>query len=270
MGRVIGMMSLSNQTGGLVGPTAAGLIVGHLSFPYIFALSTLMPLGGLLLVRAAGRDRPLQPAPGSAPQTTLAILTRPGVVPIGLLAASVGIVWGSFQAYFAIFAARGLAVPPIQIGWLIGIAGVANAFSRIPWGRLLERLPRKGPVTAAAVCGFGAGLILLPHLTGFWPAAFLLLATVPLAGLAIMGMSISAAELGGATGRGRAISVASTLFSLASGLAPALVAPAMNSSFETGFALTGLLGGGTAAAGLLVRQRVLRAAGVHVDRRGVQ
>jgi DHA1 family solute carrier family 18 vesicular amine transporter 1/2 len=260
LGRVLGLTSLGNQTGLMAGPAVAGFLVGWLGFGHLLLLFALPALAGLVVVLLTVRHRFVKLESQSAWASSLVILRRPGMVPIALLAASIGVVWGTFQAYFAIFAASGLHLTAIGVGALIAIAGLANAFSRIPAGRLLDRLPSKGVATALGVTAFGAGLVALPHLQNFWLIAVLLSISVPLYGLAIMGMSLAAMALGGTAGRGRTIGVMSALFSLASAAAPAAFGTLMNASFAAGFAAAGLTGAAIAAGALLIRRRVMRAA----------
>jgi predicted MFS family arabinose efflux permease len=260
LGRVLGLTSLGNQTGLMAGPALAGFLVGWLGFGNVLLLFGLPPLAGLIAVLVMVRQRSAASNSPSMWATSLEILRKPGMVPVAFLAASIGVVWGTFQAYFAIFAARDVHLTALGVGVLIAIAGLANALSRIPAGRLLDSLPSKGMVTALAVTWFGAALIVLPHLRSFWLIALLLAISIPLYGLAIMGMSLAGMALGGPAGRGRTIGVMSSLFSLASGVAPAAFSGAMNASFATGFAAAGLTGAAIAAVALIIRRRVMRAA----------
>jgi hypothetical protein len=114
---------------------------------------------------------------------------------------------------------------------------------------------RKDWIIVAAVWGFAVSLALLPHMSGFWPTSLLLAFTVPLVSLAIMGMSVALAELGGTHGRGRALSVMYLVFNLASAAAPAVLAPAMNNSFTLGFAAASVTGAGLAGIALLMNKR---------------
>jgi predicted MFS family arabinose efflux permease len=260
MGGVIGYSSLGNQTGLMAGPALAGVLVGPLGTAWVLALTAACPLLAVGIALAMLRREPRPVRAGSWWGSSREVLARPGMLPVALLAASIGIVWGSFQAYFAVTATRGLGLPASWTGWLIGIAGLANTLSRIPASRLLDRTRARGVLVAAAVTGFGVAMTALPHLRGFLPVTALLVASVPLIGVAIMGMTISAAQLGGATGRGRAIAVTSAVLSLSGGLAPALVAPAMDSSYALGYALVGAAGATTACVALVFRQRVIRRA----------
>jgi predicted MFS family arabinose efflux permease len=243
----------------LAGPAVAGVLVGWLGFGPLLLLFAIPPLVGLIGVLVTVRHRPDKSVRPPVWASSLEILGKAGMVPIALLAASIGVVWGTFQAYFAIFAARDIHLSAFGVGALIAIAGLANAVSRIPAGWLLDRLPSKGMVSALGITAFAAALLAMPHLESFWLIALLLAVSVPFFGLAIMGMSLAAIALGGSAGRGRTIGVMSGLFSLAGGVAPALFGAVMNDSFVAGFAVSGLSGVAIAVVALLFRRRVMRA-----------
>jgi MFS family permease len=253
MGRAIGLTALAGQTGLMAGPALAGTLLASIGFTSLIILAAVPALVALGFTLTNIHDSGRRSGSHAESPRTRDLLKNRAIRQIAVLAVAMGILWGTFQAYFAIFASRGLQMPAAAIGWLIAIAALANAASRIPASGLMTRFSRKGVIIAASVFGFAASLILLPHLRGFWPTGVLLAATVPLVSLAVMGMSIALAELGGAQGRGRAISVMYFVWNLASAAAPAILAPAMNNSFTIGFATAGLAGAATASVAILMR-----------------
>jgi predicted MFS family arabinose efflux permease len=255
IGGAIGLTSLGAQTGLMAGPALAGTLIHSIGYTNLLVVTALPAMLALGIALVAVRDRERRPGPGPDAPRTRELLLNPAVRQIAVLAVAMGIVWGTFQAYFAIFASRDLHMPAVAIGWLIAIAGLANASSRVPAGRLVTRATRRNAIVVAAVFGFAAGLALLPHLQGFWPTALLLAVSLPLASLSIMGMSVSLAELGGNQGRGRALSVMYLVWNLASALAPAVLAPVMNSSFSVGFAVASLSAAATAGVAVLMHRR---------------
>jgi predicted MFS family arabinose efflux permease len=259
-GNVVGLVSLGNQTGLMAGPAVAGILVGWLGFAHLLLLCALPPVVGIGIVLAIVGDSSTRSEGQSLGASSLQLLRRPGILPIALLAASLGIVWGTFQAYFAIFTAHDLHVTAVGVGVLIAIAGFANTLSRVPAGWLLDRPTSKVMASALGVTAFGAALVALPHLHSFWLIAALLAISVPLYGMALIGMSLAAAVLGGERGRGRTIGVLSSLVSLAGAAAPAVLAGVMNASFVAGFTVAGLSAAAIAGVALVIRRRVMRAA----------
>jgi predicted MFS family arabinose efflux permease len=265
IGRAIGLTALGGQTGLMAGPALAGTLLHSIGFTYLILLSAIPTLIALGIALVTVRERNTRPAEGQEPPRTRDLLKNPSIRQIAVLAVAMGMVWGTFQAYFAIFASRGLHMPAAAIGWLIAIAALANASSRVPAGRLLSRVSRKHAVVAASVFGFSAGLALLPYMHGFWPSALLLAVSVPLVSLSIMGMSITLAELGGTRGRGRALSIMYLVWNLASALAPAALAPVMNNNFAVGFAAASLSAAAIAGVAVLMRRRMTLANSVKMD-----
>jgi MFS family permease len=258
-GKVVGLVSLGNQTGLMAGPAVAGILAGWLGFAKLLLLCALPPVVGIGIVLAIVGGSSTRFEGQSLRAGSLQLLRRPGILPIAFLAASLGIVWGTFQAYFAIFAAHDLHITAVGVGVLIAIAGFANTLSRVPAGWLLDRPTSKVIAAALGVTAFGAALAALPHLHSFWLIAALLAISVPLYGMALIGMSLAAAVLGGERGRGRTIGVLSALVSLAGAAAPAALAGVMNSSFTAGFTVAGLSAAAIAGAALVIRHRLARA-----------
>jgi MFS family permease len=253
MGRAIGLTALAGQTGLMAGPAIAGTMLGWVGFTNLIIITTLPALVGLGLTLTKVRDVKQQSGPISDSPRTRDLLKNLGIRQIAILAVAMGILWGTFQAYFAIFASKGLQMHAASIGWLIAIGALSNAASRIPASGLMTRFSRKEAIIAASVFGFAVSIALLPHFGRFWSIAILLALTIPLVSLAVMGMSIALAELGGPQGRGRAISVMYFLWNLASAAAPAALAPAMDNSFAMGFAAASLASIATAGAAMLMR-----------------
>jgi predicted MFS family arabinose efflux permease len=259
IGPSIGLTALGGQSGLMAGPALAGTLLHWAGFTNLILLTALPTVFALVLAMVTIGDSERRSDSDQEPPRTRELLRNPAIRQIAVLAVAMGIVWGTFQAYFAIFASKELHLPAVAIGWLIAIAALANASSRVPAGRLLNRVSRKNAIVAATVFGFAGCLALLPHMRGFWPSALLLAVSVPLVSIAIMGMSVALAELGGTLGRGRAISVMYLVWNLASALAPAVLAPVMNNSFTVGFAAASLTAAATACVAGLMHKRRTRA-----------
>jgi predicted MFS family arabinose efflux permease len=255
VGGVIGTVALASQSGLMAGPAIAGTLLGWIGFASLISLTAGVAVVAFGVAFVTVRDVGIRAGSDPEPPSSRQLLENAAIRQIAVLAVSTGIVWGTFQAYFALFASRGLHMQAVAIGWLVAVASLANGVSRIPAGRLLDKVFRKDWIIVAAVWGFAVSLALLPHMSGFWPTSLLLAFTVPLVSLAIMGMSVALAELGGTHGRGRALSVMYLVFNLASAAAPAVLAPAMNNSFTLGFAAASVTGAGLAGIALLMNKR---------------
>ena len=260
LGRVMGKLTLGNQTGLMAGPALAGALIGSLGFHYVFVLAAIPPALGLLVTHATLQDTPPQLPRGSAKRRTHELIRRPATIAMAILAVSIGVVWGIYSAYFAIFASQGVHLNAIQVGTLFAIGGLSNALARIPGGRLLDRVASTELVAILAVVSFGVGLLALPRVGGFWPIAMLLILSMPLISLAIMGCALVAAALGATDARGRMISIMTSMVGVGSAIAPVLLAHEMDRSFIGGFSAAGMIGIACAVVALLLRGRnVLKA-----------
>jgi predicted MFS family arabinose efflux permease len=255
LGRVLGLVMVSIQGALMAGPAVAGVLLSALGFAGVFLVFAVPPLAGAALLLLTVGGRPPKSAHQAARMRSLDLIRHPGMLPAIVLAASVGVVWGTFQAYFAIFAANGIHLTTIEVGSLLAIAGLTNALSRLPAGRVLDRFT--GPILlgAAGVAGFGVGFLALPHLQGFWPIAATLILSMAVLGLAQVAMNLEAAMLGTSAGRGRSLALVGSAFSLASGIGPALLAPLMSGSFVAGFSAAGLMGAAIAGVAMLMRRK---------------
>jgi MFS family permease len=258
MGRSMGWFTLSMQTGFLAGPAVAGILLRWLSLEQDLLVTTI-PVG-LALVLAfwmSGTERRLEvslelmrPLRGLAAQRGFV-----GLV-LALLAATV--LWGTYQAYIPIFGKRGLGLDGTMVGYLLAIQAVANGVTRVPAGRLLDRVRRKGLVVAATVTGFAAGLVVLPHLHGFWIPTLLLLLTVPMIATAFIAIGITFVQMATAESRGAVMGVYSTVLFLGLGAGPAIFAPVMNRSYLLGFTACGIAGAVLAGVSLIARTEPIR------------
>jgi predicted MFS family arabinose efflux permease len=258
MGRSMGWFTLSMQTGFLAGPAVAGILLRWLSLEQDLLVTTIpVGLALVLVLWMSGTERRrevklelMRPLRGLAAQRGFA-----GLV-IALLAAT--ILWGTYQAYIPIFGRRGLGLDGTMVGYLLAIQAVANGATRVPAGRLLDRVTRKGVVVAVAITGFAAGLLVLPHLYGFWIPTLLLLLTVPMIATAFIAIGIVFVQMATAESRGAAMGVYSTVLFLGLGAGPAIFAPLMDRSYLIGFTACAVTGALLAGISLFARTEPIR------------
>jgi MFS family permease len=179
------------------------------------------------------------------------------VATVGMLGATV--LWGTLQAYLPVFGKEQLRLPPEQIGYMIAIQAVANGLARIPGGRIVDRLPRKGLLVAIGLGVYAVAIAVLPHLEGFWAATVLLALSVPVLATVYIALSVVFSDLGTAETRGLAMGVYGTVLYLGLGFGPAIFGTVMeHAGYLAGFtacAATGFLLAGLTAA---LRSRPVR------------
>ncbi len=254
LGRSMGWLTLAMQTGFLAGPAAAGILLHWLTLQQDILVTTAPAVVALVL--AIGWVSSTGAARGARIDVAgplLMLSRRPGFygVLISLFAATV--LWGTYQAYIPLFGIRGLGLTGTAVGYLLAIQAVVNGATRVPAGRLLDRIGRPEGIVAVSIVGFGAGLLVLPHLHGFLFPAILLVATIPLVATAFVAIGILFVHMAPVASRGAAMGVYSTILFLGLGAGPAIFAPLMNRSYVLGFTVCGIAGAGLAAAALLGR-----------------
>jgi MFS transporter, DHA1 family, multidrug resistance protein len=258
MGRSMGWLTLSMQTGFLGGPAVAGILLRWLTLEQDLLVTTI-PVGVALVlafwVSGIGGAKGVKLEIRKPLRALSAQRGFLGLV-IALLAAT--ILWGTYNAYIPIFAKRGLGLTGTEVGYLLAIQAVINGATRVPAGRLLDSVSRKGVVVAVGTVGFAVGLLVLPHLTGFWIPTLLLLLTVPLIATAFIAIGIVFVQMATADSRGTAMGVYSTVLFLGLGAGPALFAALMDRSFVLGFSVCAVAGALLAGLSLVVRSEPIR------------
>ena len=253
MGRSMGWLTLAMQTGFLGGPAIAGILLRWLTLDQDLLVTTV-PVGIALVlsfwVSGVGGTRGVRleiRAPLRALSAQRGFL---GLI-IAFLAAT--ILWGTYNAYIPVFGKRGLGLSGTDVGYLLAIQAVVNGATRVPAGRLLDRIKQKGLVVAVTTAGFAAALVILPHLHGFAVPTLLLLVTIPMIATAFIAIGIVFVQMATANSRGTAMGVYSTILFLGLGAGPAMFASLMNRSFVVGFTACGIVGGLLALLSLAVR-----------------
>ena len=258
IGRAMGWLTLSLQVGFLAGPAVAGILLRWVSLQTDILVTTVPILVALLLsVTVSGRNA----AKGASlqiwrPVRSLAV--QPGFYALVIVFLAATMLWGTFQAYIPVLGKRSFGISATEVGYLLAIQAVVNGASRIPAGRILDRIRRKGTIASLAVCGFAVALLILPHLHGFWTPTVLMVAAVPLIATGFIAISISFVQMAPADSRGAAMGVYSTILFLGLGAGPAIFAPLMDRSFIAGFSACALSGAALATVALLARIEPIR------------
>jgi MFS family permease len=259
LGRSMGWLTLSMQTGFLAGPAVAGLLLHWLTLPQDLGL-TALPLA-VAFVLALG----LSGRPAGAPQKLefarplRDLAGRQGFWAVSLALLAGALLWGTFQAYMPIFGKHSLKLNGTEIGYLLALVAVVNGLARIPGGRLLDRLPRKGAITAVGIVVFALAIAVLPHLQGFWVPALLLVLAVPFMAVSFVAVAMVFGQLADAKSRGIAMGMYSFLLFMGLGLGPAIFAPVVQSGgYTAGFTAAAAAAAVLAGLSLVARHEAVR------------
>jgi MFS family permease len=258
MGRAMGWLTLSLQTGFLAGPAVAGVLLRWLDYRQELLLSTVPIVFALLLTQRMGTFRRDPDARLEVVGPLRELSANRGFYGLVLAFLAATMLWGTFQAYIPIFGRRGLGLDAPMVGYLLAIQAVANGATRVPVGRLLDRVARKGPVVALTTAGFAISLAVLPHLSGFWVPTALLVVSVPLIATAFIAIGVVFAQMATERSRGAAMGVYSTILFLGLGAGPAIFAPLMDRSYTVGFTACAVAGVLLAGISMIARTEPLR------------
>ena len=258
IGRAMGWLTLSLQVGFLAGPALGGVLLKWVNLQTDILITTIpilvaLGLSALVSGRQGGHGARLNVW---RPVRSLAV--QPGFYALVIVFLAATMLWGTYQAYIPVLGKRGFGISPTEVGYLLAIQAVVNGASRIPAGRILDRVSHKGVIASLAVTGFAAALLILPHLNGFWVPTLLLVAAVPLIATGFISISISFVQMAPADSRGAAMGVYSTILFLGLGAGPALFAPLMDRSFVAGFTACALTSAALASIALLARIEPIR------------
>lgn len=255
LGRALGWLTLAFQVGLLVGPALAGTSLHWISLSTAVAVSTF--LFGLALAMTLA----IPSIPGRevgwnliGPLRAIARRRAFAVAAVGMLGAT--LLWGTLQAYLPVFGKEQLGLSPEQIGYMIAIQAVANGLARIPGGRIVDRLPRKGLLVAVGLGVYAVAIAILPHLQGFWAATLLLALSVPVLATVYIALSVVFSDLGTAETRGVAMGTYGTVLYLGLGFGPAIFGAVMeHSGYLAGFTACAATGLAMAALTAALRSR---------------
>ncbi len=235
MGRAMGWLTLSMQSGFFLGPALAGLALRWIDLRADIAVTTallLFSVPGALLAsqtrQQAGRGLSLR-------SPLLALARQPAFLPTAIGLVGITLTWGTIGAYLPVFGKESLKLPEYQVGYLLALQALVNAASRIPAGRLVDRVRERWPIVVGGGAGWSVAMIVLGHTTGFfWPAVVLGVGT-PLMATAFVAMGVVFADLSHSSTRGVTMGAYGTLLFLGLSLGPLVFGPIVQRSYAGGF-----------------------------------
>ena len=259
LGAAMGWMTLSLQTGFFTGPAVAGillhwftlqqdLVITSVPLALAFGMATRSIPGGR---RAGSSLAMLGPLRKFASGSTFWALTA------SLLA--LAILWGTFQAYLPLLGKEVFGLTGTSIGYMLGIMSVFNGATRVPAGKLVDRLQSRAPLVTVCIVGFAATVAVLPHLTGFWLPTALISLTVPFIAVSFVATAVVYSHIADDDSRGIAMGVYSAVLFLGLGLGPALFGPVIQArGYGVGFLACAIGATALAATALLIRHQPIR------------
>jgi MFS family permease len=202
MGRAMGWLTFSMQSGFFLGPALAGLALTWIDVRADIAITTALLVFAIpgALVASSTTQRSGQGL--SLREPLRALLRQPAFMPVTIALLGMTLTWGTFNAFMPIFGKEQLGLPSSQVGYLLALQAVVNAVSRIPAGRLVDRARRRWPIVLVGAVGWCTACLVVGHLTGFLVPAIVLLIGTPFIALSFVAIGVVFADLSSASTRG--------------------------------------------------------------------
>lgn len=224
LGRAMGWLTFSMQVGFFLGPAVAGLALRWVDTRTDIAITTLLLILTIPGALAASNTR--QSGGGLSLREPLRALVRqPAFAPVTLGLVGMTLTWGTIGAFLPIFGREALGLPSSQVGALLALQAVVNGASRIPAGRLVDRVGQRWPIVFAGALGWSVVMVILGHLTGFLAPAIVLAIGTPFMATAFVAMGVVFADLSSASTRGVTMGMYGTVLFAGLSTGPLLFGP---------------------------------------------
>ena len=236
LGRAMGWLTFSMQVGFFLGPSVAGLALSWIDIRTDIAVTTAMLVVSIPGALAAGNTRQ-HSGRGFALRRPLAALVRqPAFLPVVLGLVGITISWGTIGAFLPVFGKEGLHLPDAQVGYLLALQAVVNGASRVPAGRLIDRMPRRWPIVFVGGIGWAIVMVALGHTAGFAVPALLIAAGTPFTAAALVAIGVVFADLATASTRGVTMGMYGTVLFVGLSIGPLAFGPVVQGfGYAAGF-----------------------------------
>ena len=236
IGRAMGWLTFSMQTGFFLGPSLAGLALTWIDVRADTAVTAVLLVFAIPGALVASSSRQHSGQGLSLREPLRALLRQPAFTPVAISLLGMTLTWGTFNAFVPIFGKEQLGLPSSQVGYLLALQAVVNAISRIPSGRLVDRARRRWPIVLVGAAGWCTTVVVFGHLTGFLIPAIALAIGTPFIALSFVAIGVVFADLSGASTRGVTMGMYGTVLFGGLSAGPLLFGPIVQSyGYAAGF-----------------------------------
>jgi MFS family permease len=202
MGRAMGWLTFSMQSGFFLGPAVAGIALTWIDVRADIAVTTALLIFSIPGALVASSTTQRSGAGLSLRGPLRSLFQQPAFMPVTIALLGMTLTWGTFNAFVPIFGKEQLGLPSSQVGYLLALQAVVNAASRIPAGRLVDRARRRWPIVLVGAVGWCTACVIVGHLTGFLVPAIVLVIGTPFIALSFVAIGVVFADLSSASTRG--------------------------------------------------------------------
>jgi len=236
LGRAMGWLTLSMQTGFFVGPLIAGVALRWIDLRADIAVTTALLVFAIPGAIAAGGTRQHMGSGFSIKAPLRALVAQPSFVPVTIGLVGAALIWGTTQAFLPVFGQEALRLPSYMVGYLIAVQAIANGASRPFAGRLVDRARHRWPIVFVGTVVFSADVVVLGHLSGFWIPALVLAVGTPFIAVVFVSIGVVFADLSAGSTRGVTMGAYGSVLFIGLSLGPLAFGPIMQTSgYAAGF-----------------------------------
>jgi MFS family permease len=257
-GSAFGWLTLFTHTGVAAGPAVGGLVydAGGPAPTYLAAslFGATAIVGAFFVPRSLRTRIRLARLPGMVAE----VARQRAIVGVWLAALAIGLPWGAVAGLFPLFG-TGIGLAVGTVGLLLAAQSMANGASRVPLGRLIDRV-RIAPFAAALTAAAYGVVIGLLGFQNAVPGVLLVLVTgVVMLAFTLMMVQVTISEVARPELRATALGGYGTALSAGLGIGPFVAGGAADAGgFGWGFGAVGGIGVSVAAIALVVLARTRR------------
>jgi MFS family permease len=236
LGRAMGWLTLSMQTGFFLGPSLAGIALKWIDVRTDIAVTTVLVVLAIPGAIAASGTRQHQGRGLSLREPLSALVRQRAFLPVTVGLIAMTLVWGTVGAFLPVFGKEALGLPSAQVGYLLALQAVVNGISRPLGGMIVDRSRQRWPIVFAGVVVWASAAAVIGHLTGFIGPAIVLVIATPFMAVAFVAIGVVFGDLSAGSTRGVTMGIYGTILFAGFATGPLIFGPTVQTyGYAAGF-----------------------------------
>jgi MFS family permease len=236
LGRAMGWLTLSMQTGFFLGPSLAGIALKWIDVRTDIAVTTVLVALAIPGAIAASGTRQHQGRGLSLREPLRALVKQRAFLPVTVGLIAMTLVWGTVGAFLPVFGKEALGLPSAQVGYLLALQAVVNGISRPIGGMIVDRTRQRWPIVFAGVVVWASAAAVIGHLTGFVGPAIVLVIATPFMAVAFVAIGVVFGDLSAGSTRGVTMGIYGTILFAGFAAGPLVFGPIVQAyGYAAGF-----------------------------------
>ena len=236
LGRAMGWLTLSMQTGFFLGPSLAGIALKWIDVRTDIAVTTVLVGLAIPGAIAASGTRQHHGRGLSLREPLRALVKQRAFLPVTVGLIAMTLVWGTVGAFLPVFGKEALGLPSAQVGYLLALQAVVNGISRPVGGMIVDRARRRWPIVFAGVVIWASAAAVIGHLTGFVGPAIVLVIATPFMAVAFVAIGVVFGDLSAGSTRGVTMGIYGTILFAGFAAGPLVFGPIVQAyGYAAGF-----------------------------------